>query len=65
MKISLKAARTNVNITQRQAAEKLGVTKDTVAHWENGRSFPNALQIKDLEELYGVKYEEISWGVKI
>lgn len=41
MKVSLKAARVNANLTQIEAAKKLNVTKDTIANWENycrGRS---------------------------
>lgn len=37
-KISMKAARVNSRLTQTDMADLLGVTKDTVLKWENGKS---------------------------
>lgn len=59
MKISLKAARINAKITQKEAADKIGVTVDTIGNWERGKSFPNALQIQRIEEIYGIAYNEL------
>lgn len=59
MKITLKAARTNANMTQVQAAKELGVTKDTISNWEKGKSFPDAVKIMAIEKLYGVTYNDI------
>lgn len=59
MQITLKAARTNSNLTQRVAAEKLGVAQKTLGNWERGDSFPDAVQIRSLERLYGVKYDDL------
>lgn len=59
LQITLKAARMNVLLTQREAAEKIGVTVDTIGNWERGKSFPNALQIKRIEEVYGVHYDNL------
>lgn len=61
MKVSLKAARINVNLTQNQAAEKLKVSKDTIVNWEKGRSFPDAIKIKEIESVYKVTYEDIDF----
>lgn len=36
-KISLRAARVNAGLTQQGLAEKLGVTRDSVAAWETGK----------------------------
>lgn len=58
-KFSLKALRVNNNLTQSEAAEKLGIARETVCNWEIGKSFPNVKQIKMLEELYGVQYDDI------
>lgn len=57
--VTLKAARINVNLTQLEAAEKIGVTVDTIGNWERAKSFPNALQIRRIEEVYGVPYNNI------
>lgn len=59
MKMTLKAARVNKSLTQLQAAEILGVTEDTVSNWERGKSYPDALMIKKIEKVYGVKYDDI------
>lgn len=36
-KISLEAARVNANLTQAELAEKMGVSKQSVFDWENGK----------------------------
>lgn len=59
MKLTLKAARTNVGLTQQEAADKIGVTVDTMSNWERAKSFPNALQIRRIEEVYGVPYDNL------
>lgn len=59
MKVTLKAARTNVGLTQQEAADKIGVTVDTMSNWERAKSFPNALQIRRIEEVYGVPYDNL------
>lgn len=61
MAITLKAARVNRNMTQSEAAEKLGISKDTLRNWEQGKSFPDVKAIKQIETLYGLSYNEISF----
>ena len=59
MKITLKAARTNANLTQAQAAKKLCVSKSTIANWEKGKSFPSIQKVYDVERIYGITYDDI------
>ena len=59
MPITLKAARINKDLTQKQAAEKFGVSKDTIGNWERGKSFPSADKIKLIETEYGIPYDDI------
>lgn len=59
MSITLKAARVNVNLTQAQAAELLNVSRDTLYNWETGRSYPDVINLKDIERVYGVSYNDI------
>lgn len=59
LKISLKAARVNAGMTQRQAAEKLGVIKETVLNWENGNTKVGTIQLMALCNLYGVSIDNI------
>ena len=57
LKMTLEAARVNAGYTQKEAAERLGVSNSTVCAWENGKSFPRADQIENICVLYGVPYD--------
>lgn len=59
MQVTLKAARINAGLTQKQAAKELKVSKDTISNWERGQSFPDVLDIKRIEKLYKVMYADI------
>ena len=59
LKISLKAARVNANLSQKQAAEKLGISNNTLSDWENGTRFPKVDKIPEICALYGVAYDNI------
>ncbi len=59
MQITLRAARINVGLSQTEAAKKIGVTKDIISNWERAKSFPNAMQIKKIQDLYGVRYDDV------
>ena len=59
IKISLRAARSNAKLTQEEAAEKMGVSRDTIAHWESGKTLPNAQKIKRIEEVYGISFSDL------
>lgn len=59
MKITLKAARINQGLTQTQAGNKIGVSKDTLSKWERGECVPNLKYIPAIEETYCVKYDDL------
>lgn len=59
IKLTLKAARVNAGFTQKEAAEKLGISNVTLCNWEKGVSFPDAQQIQKICELYGVSYDNL------
>ena len=59
MAITLKAARVNLNYTQKKAAEKLGISVDTLSNYERGIHFPNVPMIMKMQDLYNVTYNEI------
>ena len=61
MKLSMRAARVNASLTQKQAAEKIGVSCETVGLWERGKSYPSTKHIPKIEEAYGVKYDDIAF----
>ena len=61
LKITLKSARVNVGLSQKEVAEKLNVSNKTISAWENGSSMPNVLHITALCGLYGVSYDDINF----
>lgn len=63
MRVSLKAARVDKNLTQTDMAKALNVTKKTVGAWESGKSMPKADKIEQICILLGRTYDEIRWKV--
>lgn len=61
LKISLKAARVNAGLSQKEVADKLNVSNKTVCSWENGETYPSAEKIDALCNLYGVSYDNINF----
>ena len=60
-KMTLKAARVNVDLSQKDAASKLGVSNKTLGNWENGITFPPANKIPAICDLYGVSYNNLNF----
>ena len=61
MSITLKAARVNMQLTQTEAAKKLGIAVDTLRQYENGKTFPDVPMIRKIEDLYSVSYNDINF----
>ncbi len=59
MQVTLKAARVNANLTQKQAGERIGVDTSTIWSWENGKTSPKAFQLEALCRVYGVSIDNI------
>lgn len=57
--MTLKMAREITGMKQYEAAEKLGISKDTLRNYEQGKSYPDIPTLKKIEELYGVKYAQL------
>ena len=58
-KITLKAARVNAGLTQKEAAKVLKISNKTLLNWEKGVSFPKADKVEKICDLYGVAYDNI------
>lgn len=58
-KISLAAARVNVGLSQKEAAELLKVSNKTLWTWEKGIAFPSAQKIEAICKLYNRPYDGI------
>lgn len=61
LKITLEAARRNAGFTQKEVAEKLGISNKTVGNWESYTTFPTVAQAETLCSLYGIPYDNISF----
>lgn len=59
----LKEARYNINLSQTEVAESIGVTKQTYLKWENGTTEPKASQVAKLAQVLRVTESEICRGV--
>lgn len=56
---NLKELRTEKNLSQRELAQRMFVTRSTVAHWESGRRLPDASMIYRLAECLDVNVERL------
>ncbi len=59
-KDNLKLLRTQKGLTQAQLAEKIFVSRSTVAKWENGLGLPNPESMAVLENLFDITAQEIA-----
>lgn len=59
MKLTLKAARINNNLTQEEVAKKVGKSKNTIQNYENGKRIPNIETAKKLATLFGLTVDDL------
>lgn len=59
MGMSLRAARVNAGLTQKEAAKALNIGKNTIANYEKCITKPNIDTAKKMAELYGVSIDDI------
>ena len=55
----LKNARVEMGLTQERVAEEIGVSRQTVSNWENGRFYPDIVSVIKLSDLYSVSLDEL------
>lgn len=51
-KITLKAARVNAELSQKEAAEALNVNVSTLQNYETGKTIPDWEMVKRIEQVY-------------
>ena len=61
MVLTLKAARINAGLTQKEAAAALGITKGTLANYEMGKTVPKIDTAKKMVKLYGVSANHLDF----
>lgn len=59
IKFTLKSARQVNNLTQKRAAELIGINKDTLSAYERGIRYPDVPVLKKIEQVYGIGYNDI------
>lgn len=59
LKISLKAARVNANLSQDEVATAMNKSKTTINNWENGKTGIDLGNLKTLCSLYNVTIDDI------
>ncbi|MBQ9460908.1 MAG: helix-turn-helix transcriptional regulator [Clostridia bacterium] len=60
MNDELRNARMRMKMTQEELAEKLDVSRQTVAKWENGESVPDIMRCTQLAEVFEVEIDDIA-----
>ena len=60
----IKSIRIENNLTQKELADKLGVTYQAVSKWENGKNIPDLSIIKKLCDDFNIDIDELLNGVK-
>ena len=58
----IKKSRTEAKITQEQAAEALGTSRQTISNWENEKSYPDIASVLKMSDLYGVSLDFLLKG---
>ena len=58
---SLKAARTNAGFIQTEAAKEIGISKGTLASYENYKTFPDIVTAKRIAKVYKLPLDKIKW----
>lgn len=61
-RISLKAARVNADLSQQEAAKRLGISKATLQNYEAGNTVPDILLSRKIEDVYRFPIDFIFFG---
>lgn len=56
---TLKQARELKRLKQAEAAEKIGISVDTLSNYERGKSYPDIPVLRKIEEVYGIPYNRL------
>ena len=55
----IKEARLSAQLTQEQAAEQLGVSRQTISNWENNKTYPDIISVIKMSDLYEVSLDRL------
>lgn len=57
--LTIKQKRRELGLTQKQLAEKLGISPQNVSNWEHGKIFPSLYSFRLLAESFGCKVKDL------
>ena len=55
----IRNARNEAKLSQEQAAEALGVSRQTISNWENRKSYPDIISVIRMSDLYSVSLDHL------
>lgn len=58
----IRKSRTESGFTQEQAAEALGISRQTISNWENEKSYPDIISVLKMSDLYNVSLDYLLKG---
>lgn len=58
-RFTLKTVRELRGMSQKNAADLIGVGVDTLSNYERGKSYPDIPVLRKIEEVYGIAYDQI------
>lgn len=58
----IKNARIGAKLTQEQAAEALGVSRQTVSNWENEKTYPDIVSVIKMSDLFEISLDHLLKG---
>lgn len=61
MAISIKAARVNAGFTQKEVADGVGKSKNTIASYEAYTTTPDIQTAKAMAAMFGMSVDDIIW----
>ncbi len=60
MSEGLKQLRNMMKMTQEELAEKMNVSRQTVAKWENGESIPDVAKCNELSKIFNISLDDMA-----
>jgi len=60
----IKQARVEADLSQESAAEKIGVSRQTLSNWENGKNYPDIISLVALSDTYNISLDSLMRGDK-
>lgn len=61
----IKSLRKENNLTQKELADKYGVTYQAVSKWENGKNIPDIAILKEMSKDFNINIDELLEGSKV